>query len=195
MQSIKDFIIYSEVDLRDTFKTESGLELFADKRFSQKLLANREVIVQSIPLDYTGENITGWQAFIDPTIYFRNNYNHGKGDNLEIPGEKGCYKVQPNMIIAVRKDSNSEWIGFENNLVVEPIVEKFQENEPQGLILGVPKTRTKDGYCKVIITNNRLDDILEGDTVLFNHEYGVDVYLDSKKYLWIRVKDCLAKVM
>lgn len=194
MVSIRDFIVFTDVVFNETFTTGSGLELFADKRFSQKLLAQREVEIKSMPLDYKGENIVGWQAFIDPTIYFQNLYDHGKGDNNEIAEQKGFFKVQPNMIIAVRKDSESEWQGFENNLVVEQVMESQEEVKSSIIILEVPKSKPLKGVCKVVVSNTELDNVIPGDTLRFNDYYGVTVYLNNKELLWIRVKDCLAKI-
>ncbi|MDR2223556.1 MAG: co-chaperone GroES [Flavobacteriaceae bacterium] len=194
MKSIGDFIIFTDVVFNETFKTESGLELFADNRFSQKLLAQREVEIKAMPLEYEGEDIVGWQAFIDPTIYFQNLYNHGKGDNNEVAGYKGHFKVQPNMIIAIRKDSNSQWQGFEGNLIVEQVIDSQEEKKSGLIILDIPKSNPVKGVAKVVVPNEELDDVIVGDKIHFNDYYGVTVYLDNKELLWIRTKDCLAKI-
>jgi co-chaperonin GroES (HSP10) len=194
MKAIRDFIIFTDVVFNETFKTESGLELFADNRFSQKILAQREVEIKAMPLEYEGEDIVGWQAFIDPTIYFQNLYNHGKGDNNEVSGYKGHFKVQPNMIIAIRKDANSQWQGFEGNLIVEQVMDSQEEKKSGLIILDIPKSNPVKGVAKVVVSNEELDDVIVGDKIHFNDYYGVTAYLDNKELLWIRTKDCLAKI-
>lgn len=196
MKSLHDFIVYTDVVFNETFKTESGLELFGDNRFLQKRLAQREVEIKAMPLNYESENIVGYQAFIDPTIYFQNLYDHGKGVNNEISGHKGFFKVQANMIIAIRKDSQSEWIGFGENLIVSKVMESGEEKKSGLIITEIAKPKEIKGVAVVQIPNADLlrDEVVKGDTIRYNDYYGVDVYIDGKEYTWIRTKDCLAKV-
>ena len=49
MRGYNDFIIKVDFVYNKTFKTESGLELHADSRFSQDRLANRIAVVEEIP--------------------------------------------------------------------------------------------------------------------------------------------------
>ena len=196
MKSIHDFIVYTDIVFNETFKTESGLELFGDNRFLQKRLAQREVEIKAMPLNYEGEDIVGYQAFIDPTIYFQNLYDHGKGANNEIIGHKGFFKVQANMILAIRKDENSEWKGFGENLVVSKVMDSGEEKKSGLIITEIAKPKELKGVAVVEIPNDDLlrDEVSKGDTIRYNDYYGVDVYIDDKEYTWIRTKDCLAKV-
>ncbi|MHC5200856.1 co-chaperone GroES [Myroides sp. LJL119] len=139
MISYYDFIVFTDVVFNDTIENDTielqgGAKLFLDARFSEKRLAQREVIIRSVPLNYEGEDISSYQAIIDPTIYFRNMYHHGKGDNNEVPGMKGCFKVPASMIVAIRKDESEPWIGFVDNFIGEKVMDSNEEVK-QGLII------------------------------------------------------------
>lgn len=197
MKSINDFIVYTDVVFNDTFKTANGVELFADKRFSQKRLAQLEVEIKELPLNYKGEDIKGYKALVDATIYFQNDYNHGKGVNNEIEGHKGFFKIQPSMIIAVRENESSEWVGFDDNLLVEQVMSENKETTSGLIILEIKKSEPVQGLAKVAVTNKKMidDDVNVGDTIKYNDYFGVDVHIEGRLLKWIRVKDCLAKVV
>ncbi len=193
MRGIRDFVIYTDVVYNDTFKTESGLELFGDKRFLQKRLSQKEVVIKSCPFEYKGEDVTGWQAIIDPTIYFKNIFDHGEGQNNEVEGHKGHFTVQHNMILAVRKDETEEWQGFEKNILVKKVMDDSKEKvTSSGIITELSGKKEKQGYATVDIPNCGLK---TGDTVIYHDYYGVDVFLESSELLWIREKDVLVKVL
>lgn len=195
MIAVHDFIIYTDIVFNETFKTKGGLELYGDKRFLQKRLAQRIVEIKELPLNYEGEDIKGFQALIDITIFIQNNYDHGKGMNNEVIGHEGYYKIQSNMIIAVRENDRSDWIGFANNLLVEKIMEEEEVKKSILIILETPKLKAKKGFAKVLSINSNLPELIKGDVIQYNDNYGVDVFLEGKELLWIRVKDCLTKVM
>ncbi|MCP1996660.1 co-chaperone GroES [Flavobacterium sp. HSC-61S13] len=196
MRAVHDFIVFQPQIFNKTFKTKGKVELYGDERFLQKRLANTIVIIKRLPLGYEGSNIIGYQALIDPTIYFTQIYDHGKGDNQEIKGYPGYFKVQKSMIVMIRKDDVSEWIGFGENLAVELVMEDAKE-EKSGLIITEIKREPKNinGLAKVFSVNQDLQDsgVKKGDKVFIERKWVVSFWIDGDEYLWIRNCDVLAK--
>ena len=55
MNHIYNYIIKISNELNDTFKTESGLELYGSKQFSHNRLANRYATIVGQPLIFDGQ--------------------------------------------------------------------------------------------------------------------------------------------
>ncbi|WP_430611482.1 co-chaperone GroES [Flavobacterium sp. JP2137] len=196
MNAVHGFIIFQPQVFSKTFETESGIELYGDERFLPNRLANRIVTIKHLPLGYQGENIEGYQALIDPTIYYKQLYDHGKGDNQEIKGHPGHFKIEKNLIVMIRKDADSEWVGFGENLAVELVMEEAKE-EKAGLIITEIKKAPKNinGLSKVLCVNQELADsgVKKGDKVFIERKWVVSFWFGGKEYLWIRNCDVLAK--
>lgn len=196
MKGYKDFIIQLSEKWSDKFKTESGLELYADRRFSIKRLANTVVEVKEIPVNYMGTIKQGDTIFIDPTVVMNQSYvKMGEQENINlIDRDKKLYKVDPSLII-MHRPKGGEWIGYGENLLMNRI--KVEEKKSSSLII-MPSTENKfeDGKAIVEFSNPQLmsEDVYKDSVVLFKSKYAVDCWFFDKQYLWTKNRFLLATV-
>ena len=125
MRGYNDFIIKVDYAYAKTFKTESGLELYADARFSQERLSNRMATITETPINLEDCEIEkGYQVLIDPSIFYQNTYeaNGTQETPFTIDKNKGLYKINPSMIVCFRATENDQWKGYNESLLVEPQV-------------------------------------------------------------------------
>lgn len=199
MQAIHDFIIEQKKAFNDTFKTESGLELYGDKRFLADKLSNRIATVIQIPLKSKSVIKAGYEVMIDPTIYYEQNYEKGGrvGNQFLQDREKGLYKISPEMIVMYRENPESEWKGFGPNLLVEFMKEQVGEKPKSSLVITELKPKEYiPGIAKVKYPNS---EIIEsganaGDVISIREGFGVPFYIDGKEFFWIRNRDVYAVI-
>ena len=187
MKSTFEFIIKQDNIFNDKFTTKNGVELFLDKRFSQEKLVNKEVEVIEIPLLLKTNIKVGDKVLIDPTIFHSmNNELSGDIENPNIVNAKeGYYKISAEMIVCYKDKSTNEWVGFQNNLIVEKIINSDKIND-SGLILQENiQEFEKDRAIVKIINENLIDlGISEGYKIAIEHDYLVPFYIDGKEFFW-----------
>lgn len=192
MKAYKDFIVHIPQRFNDTFKTENGVEIYADRQFSPKLVANTIITVVETPMNYEGPIAKGDTLFIDPTVVFSQLYqNTGEQESQYlIDREKKLYKVDPSLLIAYRKREES-WVGFGNNVLVE----RLKEVAEGSAFLYAPGATVKpsEDRGEVRVTNPD-SSVKEGDVILFDPSFAVDIKMGNESLVWLREKDCLALV-
>lgn len=200
MIGYSEFIIKVDFVFSKTFKTESGLELHADSRFSQDRLSNRIAEVVEVPLVLKEKTPIkkGYQIMIDPTIYYGGNFIV-TGQQLspfviDIP--KGLYKIQDSMIVLYRENENSEWKANEGNLLVRFNREQTEDKKVGNLIVEQGTKKVSETEAKVLYSNNELMElgVNNGDEILVNKGYGVSFWIDGVEYNWIFNDHVLAKL-
>jgi co-chaperonin GroES (HSP10) len=198
MKSIRDFIVHIPNRYQETFKTESGLELYGDHRWTSKEQANTVVKVVEIPCNYKGNIKKGYEVLIDPTIVFNQMYQKtGVAESHHlIDKDNNYYKVGQSMIILYRKDDKDTWKGHADNIVTEQIKEDLKQVKQSIIIsLETPKNTFKKGIVKVVYANEFLNsqDVFNGDIIYVDEMYGVNVFVDGKKYVWYNTRYVIAK--
>jgi co-chaperonin GroES (HSP10) len=193
MKGIKDYIIHIQQRFTDTYKTEGGLELYGDHRWSAKEMANTIVDVIETPFFGKSPIKKGYQVFIDSTVVFNQTYQ--KTGDAESPflvdKEKGWFKVSNDLIIAYRENKDSEWIAFGDNNLLSRIknIEEAPKKIPSLIITpDSNKPKYKKGLCTVFIASTNIQKLdVEKDMVVHMEELtAVDVTLDGKKYVWVK---------
>ena len=200
MRGYNDFIIKVDVVYNKTFKTESGLELHADSRFSQDRLANRIAVVEEIPLTLEGKTPIkkGFQVMIDPTIFYENEYvaTGVQQTPFTIDKNKGLYKIKDEMIVLYREDKNSEWKANAENLLIRFKKEEVAEKKVGSIIIENKKEIVSKDHATILHANELLQEegIQDGDLLFFLYCYGVPFWIDGIEYNWIHNRHVLAKL-
>lgn len=192
MKGIRDYIAHIPQRYSEKIKTESGLELYSDSRWSAKEMANTIVDVVEVPFFGETPIKKGFQIFIDPTVVFNQIYEKtGVADSpFLVDKNKGYYKVSKDLIIAYREDKDSKWIAFnDNNLLIRLKNTEEKEKIVNGLIIpDVAKDKYIKGIAKVFLPSSHLldSDIEKDENVYFTELTAVDVYLDGRKITWVK---------
>jgi co-chaperonin GroES (HSP10) len=195
MKGLNHFIVSIPEKYNQTFITEGGLELYGDKRWSLKQLANTVVEVLEVPLNYKGEIKKGSQLFVDATLLMQQTYvKTGEQENINLVDRNNkLYKVDPALIIAYAVEKSANWIGFGENVLGKKIKVKGSKEEKSGLIImkEAVKDSTVEGKVKVYAINEELSNqgVKESDVVYVRKNLMVDVWLSNIKYAWIRNRD------
>ena len=200
MRGYNDFIIKVDVVYNKTFKTESGLELHADSRFSQDRLANRIAVVEEIPLTLQGKTPIkkGFQVMIDPTIFYENEYvaTGVQMTPFTIDKNKGLYKIKDEMIVLYREDENSEWKANAENLLIRFKKEEVAEKKVGSIIIENKKEIVSKDHATILHANELLQEegIQDGDLLFVQQCYGVPFWIHGIEYNWIHNRHVLAKL-
>lgn len=200
MRGYNDFIIKVDVVYNKTFKTESGLELHADSRFSQDRLANRIAVVEEIPLTLEGKTPIkkGFQVMIDPTIFYENEYvaTGVQMTPFTIDKNKGLYKIKDEMIVLYREDENSDWKANAENLLIRFKKEEIAEKKVGSIIIENKKEIVSKDHATILHANELLQEegIQDGDLLFVQQGYGVPFWIDGIEYNWINNRHVLAKL-
>lgn len=206
MRGIYDYIIEVEKENNETFTTESGLELHANRRFSQRLVANRIATVINTPAKEETILKPGYQVMFDPTITHRPLYDYGEVDSPYLVNKaKKWYKTKGNLIALYREDEKAEWKAFGSSLMVELV--KEEEKKVTSSIIFIPESTTekyKKGHAKVVypslecIENN----VQSGDEIYLKpnkfagtDEVGVSFTVEGKHLKWVRNIDVVGKII
>ncbi len=194
MKGLKHFIVRIPEKFSQTFKTESGVVLHADRRFSAKVVMNNVVDVLELPLKYNGPINIGDKLFVDPTVLLWQSYVKGgeqENRNL-IDREKGLYKVHPNMII-MHRPLNGNWIGHGENLLLEPVL-AAKLKSGQLIIPESAQKKTVDNKGKIAFSNpDLISQGVDKNTVVFTKgTMFVDIWFENTKYLWTKNKYLMA---
>lgn len=195
MIGMQDFIIKVDKEFQDTFKTDSGIELYADKKFSQDKLATRVAEVLEVPKFYNGPIKAGMQVFIDHTIFLRETYGaHGTVENIyTIDAQKGLYKIMDCLIYMYRENESATWQGNNDTLLVEEVIEEAAE-EKIGSIILAPSKPVRKGVHKVVYDNNLLNEmgVKKGQKVIVDQKLRMPISMDGKQYYQLNNSDVFA---
>lgn len=201
MQSISNYIIHVDGAFADSFLTENGTKIYADRKFSPLKLANRIATVINIPADTETVLKKGYQIMFDPSILMRPIYSIGgeQPSPYLVDSKKSWYKIQPKLIVVYRENENDEWKGFEQSLMVELIKDNFEQ--VKSTLIYIPEVKTenfKKGIAKVLYTNEILseeENINNGDEVFFRPKAGMLFEIEGKKMYWLRNRELFGKVI
>lgn len=196
MKGIHDYIVEIKEPFKDTFKTEGGLELYANKDFSAERLSNRIGIIKATPHLFKGIIKEGYQVLIDPTILYEQIYRGVKQESIHLlDREKMLFKIEPKLIILFRENENEEWKGFLNNLLAEPIIKNTKEITSEYIFTVEVKEEFIKGKAIVKYCNEEVKElgISKNDTIAINPFGGLSFWLNGKEYWWLRTNDVLAK--
>ncbi|AGO47505.1 co-chaperonin GroES [Cellulophaga phage phi19:3] len=196
MKGLNHFIVHIPEKWSQTYKTESGLELHADRRFSLRQVGNTIVKVIETPYNYDGPVKIGDTLFIDVNALSQQSYVIGgelENQHL-IDREKKLYKIDSSLIFAYKETDDSEWIGFEESILCKSIKEVKVEKKPS--LIYIPednKEKTIEGKYIVDVLNPIAESmgIKKGDTIYVEKHLFLDVRLEDKEYVRIRVRDIL----
>lgn len=195
MIAIHDFIIDAKQAFSETFKTAGGLKLYGDKKFMGDKLSNRIAKVVECPALTNTIIKPDYEVLIDPTIFYSQAYEKtGEQENQYLlDAGNGYYKIHPNMVVCYRTSSESEWVGFEQNVLVEFYREPI-EPKTSLILTELKEPEYTKGIAKVTYPNQELIEfgVAVGDTIHIKHNFGVAFYLDGKEFFWIRNRDILA---
>ena len=197
MKHIYNYIIKISNELNDTFKTESGLELYGHQDFNKDRLSNRYATIVGHPLTFDGELLEiGTEVLIDPSVYYHS--IHGDDDVKQyttntIDMKDGIYAIEPQNIVLFRK--NNTWRGYLDNFLGKCIERKTIDKVIGGIIIEVGKKEKTDEY-HIIYANDFLNvhGVKEGDIIHMKPKHGVSVWLNGKEHTWLRGTDVLAKL-
>lgn len=197
MRGYNDFIIKVDFAYAKTFKTESGLELHADSRFSQDRLSNRVATVMETPMVIQNCEIKkGYQVLIDPSIFYENTYvvNGTEETPFTIDKNKGIYKLDPKMIVCFREDENAEWEGYNESLLVLPEVINQDDVKSSIIIIEIKEKKISEEYATVVFSNTKLEseDVKIGTRILKTKDIGISFWIDGVDYHWINNRHVLA---
>jgi co-chaperonin GroES (HSP10) len=195
MKGTKNFIIQIDNPYNDTFKTESGVELYGNVDFTTERQSNRIAKVVGIPSLFKTEIKVGFEVLIDASPLYRQIYQGTKQwyQNV-VDVDKNLYHLEKDMIVCYRENAKSDWIGFGENNLAEPLFE--QKNINTTLLLPKNATEKKyNGKVKIHYANSNLkkEGVKNGDTLYMNSIGGIKYWLDGKEFWWIRNKDVIAK--
>lgn len=200
MKGYNDFIVKVDFVYSKTFKTDSGLELHADSRFSQDRLSNRIAIVEEIPFVLEGKTPIkkGFQAMIDPTIFYEAEFvvTGVQETPYTIDKNKGLYRIEDGMIVLYRENENAQWKANSENILIQFEKEEAEEIK-SGLIVLEAKTATISKDRARILHSTELlkkDGIKDGDLVFVEQGYGVPFWIEGIEYNWIKNRHVLAKI-
>lgn len=201
MKGIKDFIIQIQKPYSETIKTEGGLEIYGDKRFSADKLTNRIGVIISSPVFHETEIQPGYEVLVDPTILYEQVYHltGGRQDSIFlVDKEKSYYKVDPALIVLFRVSENSEWKGYLENGIYEKVIDHTPQEKLKSDIIFIPESSTpkyKMGMAVLKYGNESiLESIQPGQEVYVLDDFGIEYFIDGKTYLWYRNSDVLAAV-
>lgn len=189
-----DFVVHIPEKYSQTFTTESGFTLHADRRFSLKMVANTIVKVVSVPFDYDGPIIPGQQVFIDPSVLMQQVFTKGgESPNIYlIDRRKHLYKVDPPMVLAYETEDG--WIGTNGNVFVKRLpMPKMNSNLLE--VVDFQQTGLNDKVARrgEVIIPMYGHECKAGDIVWFKNLYSIDMWVGNKELVNVRDKDLLAQ--
>lgn len=192
MKGLKEFIIKLEKPLNETFKTESGIEMYADKDFSVDRLSNRVATVKAVPIFVDTPVKVGYEVMIEPTILYKQVHRGVRqGYTSLIDVDDNLFKITPNMVILYRETKDDTWKGHLQNLMIEQIEEEQVVVKTSLLLPDNAKPKYKKGVAKVLYVNQELKEtgIENGDMIYIVKSGGVNFWLEGKHYWWVRSRD------
>lgn len=193
MKGISHFILEVENAFKDTIEV-GNIELYIDKKISRDRSSNRFGRIINTPF-FDEDNIlaSGYEVIFDATILYRQLYKEGTQESIHLMNkEKSWYKIEPNMIVLYRENSEAEWKGYKDNLMVSFITEKPKQT--LGLILVQAKEKTVKGKAIVKYRNAFIEEegVENGQEVFINPSCGIPFFFKNETFYWVRSQDILA---
>lgn len=198
MKGINHFIIHLPKDYNDTFTTQSGLELYADRRLSAALLSVRVATVVSTPFAHETVIQPGYEVMIDDTITRRQIYKGVEQESIFlVDRDKKYYKLEPGMVILYRENADCEWQAYGDKVMVEFIEEQAEEVKSSLLVLEVAKKKTVKGRAKVLYPSAALLEygVQAGDEIAIAPDAGIPYYVGGKTWQLIHDRHVLGVIL
>lgn len=193
MKGLHDFIVKIDVEFHDTFKTEGGLELYANKDISAERVSNRFGKIVNTPVFHDTIIKPGYQVMIDPTILYKQTYRHIKQDSIHLMDkEEGLYKLDPKEIILYRESENHQWKGYGQNNLVEPVKGVSKTVKSDFIYIPEKPADFIKGKAKALFMNDNID-AKKGDELIISKDGGLPYWIEGKEFWWIRNIDIYAK--
>ena len=193
MKTLDTFIVHIDKRLKDTIKTESGLELYIDSKYNEFDNRTTEGEIVSCPLKYK----TGAES--GDTLYFHHHVVVNGGSPL-IEEDKH-YIVQyndkhaaSNQAIAFKKKDTDEILPLKGWALLEPI--KEADEGPKGLIEVVELKEKPVTQGVVSFDTPELKElgVSHGDVVGFKKNRDYRIQINEKEYYRVAVTELLYKV-
>ena len=193
MKGINHFILEVDNAFKDTIEV-GNMELYIDKKISRDRSSNRFGRIINTPF-FDEDNIlaSGYEVIFDATILYRQLYKEGTQESIHlVDKEKSWYKIESDMIVLYRENSEAEWKGYKDNLMVSFITEKPKQTI--GLILVQTKETDVKGKAIVKYRNAFLkqEGVENGKEVFINPSCGIPFFFKNETLYWVRSKDILA---
>jgi co-chaperonin GroES (HSP10) len=195
MQAHKDFIVHIPKTYKTTAKTDSGFEYLLDKNFSGKDLANNIFEVLETPLTYEGEIKPGCNLLVDPVLVHNQVFQKfGEEENQYLVDRKrSLYRVDPSLIICYSMGDETEFYGFQDNLLCEKAQPENKEKEIEQIgsifIPDMSKDKPQDTLpLKVIVLNDELKETgVERNDFIFHKQFtDVEINVRGHKFIWLK---------
>ena len=193
MKAYRDFIVKIDKKYQEVFLTESGLELYGDRRWSPKRMATTRVHVVATPMIYEGEIQPGYDLFIDPSVVFMQMYEKtGEQESLYlVDRENDLYRVPMGMVIAYVEKKGGQWKPYGDNVLLE----REKQTVDFKTDLAIPESaKTPVRGLGTIWLAPEETGVSLGDKVYFDELYAIDVYMSGREMVWVRAKDLLAVI-
>jgi len=198
MRGYNDFIIKVSHVFNQTFKTESGIELHADSRFSQDRLSNRIAVVEEVPLLVKTPIKKGFQVMIDPTIFYEAEFlvTGVQMTPFTIDKNKGLYKITNEMIVLYRENESEQWKANAENLLVRFAKEEVAENKIGSIIIEPTKQNVSKTQATILHANELMKEegVQDNNLVFVEEGFGVPFWIDGIEYNWINNRHVLAVI-
>ena len=195
LRGYHSFIVQIPEKYRQSFKTESGVEIHASRQFSLKRVANTVVTCTAVPFGYQGPVKDGMTVLIDPTILSWQFYTKGgEQPNINlIDRHNHLYKVDPSMLIAYQE--KGEWKAHNDNILLTKII--AEEKTMASRLIVHPRGRQNyeiPSLGKVFICPDDIG-IAPEDKVYYRDWTKVEMFIDgTKPVIWVRTRDIFAKL-
>jgi len=132
-------------------------------------------------------------VIFDATILYRQLYKEGTQESIHLVDKaKSWYKIEPDMIVLFRENSEAEWKGYKDNLMISFVAEKPKVTS--GLILVAATETIIKGKAIVKYRNAFLEEegVENGQEVFINPSCGIPFFFKNETLYWVRSKDILA---
>jgi len=195
MQGIHDYILEIKEPFKDTFKTASGVELYANKRFSADRLSNRIGKVMATPLFFEGIIEVGYEVLVDASILYEQIYNGKVQESIHLlDKDKMLFKIDPKLIVLYRENPQEQWKGFLDSILVEPIKKASKSLKSSLIIIPDEEIEFEKTKATVTICNSELSEfgIVKNDTIAIK-PLGIPFWLDGKEFWWLKNDDVLGR--
>ncbi len=199
MIGIKNFIVHIPQRFSETIKTKSNVTIYGDRRFTPKEQANTIVEVIETPLDYVGPVKKGYRVIIDFITVMAQTYKDGENYSPDlVDREKSYYKVDPTLIIAYQKSTESKFKACHGSIICTKVLEEEPTAVKKKSILIIPETakrKFKKDVLKVYISSEESEelDVMEDDIISVRPLTTVDIRINGEKFQWVRTRNILCK--
>lgn len=191
MQAMHDFIVEYDKTFSDSIVTDSGFEIYLDKRLSARETASTIAKVVNTPALSETKIKAGDMVVVDPTILFEQTYTIGgklhSEDLVEV--DENFYRVQPSLIIAY-KSGDDDWKSYGKNILALPIKKNQISN---GIILEQKSSKYHQDKVEYAIHSDMLSEsgAKIGDVLAIKKGDYIDFKVNKKLYWWINERDVL----